>query len=259
MHMRLASIVLLALIGLAPSASAQGLLAASPHQPPSDDKTGTNPLNLQQQVDVSNAYFRLDTFYLNTATYRHAFPLFNRRIRVAGVVPFGYSNLTGGSEGGLGDVGADVEWTPWLSPRGGLVAGLRTTWNTATSGGLGLGGAHTLMPYAQYVVQLSPTLLVAPFLGQRVSVGGGNVAPAYSDTLLGATLVWRVTPRLWVSSTPQWLVDAENDRAYGDIGGEVGVLLRRRISAYVRPSVGLGRHNDRPYDWGIAAGLRLVP
>ena len=257
--MRVAPLVLLALFGLAPAASAQGLFGASPNQPPRDDKTGTNPLNLQQQVDVSNTYFKLDTFYLDTATYRHAFPVFNRRVRVAGLVPFGYSNLTGRSEGGLGDLGADVEWTPWLSSRGGLVAGLRTPWNTATTDGLGLGGANTLMPYAQYVAQLSPTLLVAPFVGQRVSAGGDEFATPYNDTLLGATVVWRVTPRVWVSSTPQWLVDHEGDRAYGDVGGEVGVLVRRQFSAYVRPSIGVGRQNDKPYDWGLAAGLRIVP
>jgi len=257
--MRVASLVLVALLGFVPAASAQGLFGASPHQPSSDDKTGTNPLNLQQQVDVSNTYVRLDTLYLNTTAYRHALPLLNRRVRIAGVVPFGYSNLTGRAEGGLGDIGADVEWTPWLSSRGGLVAGLRTTWNTATSDAVGLGGANTLFPYAQYVAQLSPTLLVAPFVGQRLSAGGDDFAPTYNDTLFGATVVWRGTPRLWVSSTPQWLVDVENDRAYGEVAGEVGVMVRRRLSTYVRPSVGFGRRNEKPYDWGLAAGVRLVP
>lgn len=257
--MRVASIVVLALLALARTGAAQGLFGASPHQPAAEDKTGTNPLNLQQQVDVSNSYFRLDALYLNTTTYRHALPLFRRRVRLAGAVPLGYSNLTGRGEGGLGDVGADLEWTPWLSAHGGLVAGLRTTWTTATTGGLGLGGAHTLMPYAQYVAQVSRTVLVAPFAGQRVSAGGGDLAPAYNDTLLGATVVWRATRRVWVAGTPQWLVDHEYDRAYGEATGEVGLLLQRGISLYGRPSVGFGRRTDRPYDWGVAVGLRVVP
>lgn len=257
--MRVAAFVLLALLGSAGTSSAQGLFGASPHQPPTDDKTGTNPLNLQQQIDVTNSHVALDDLYLNTTSYRHAFPLLNRRVRVAGIVPLGVSNVTGTRESGLGDVGVDVEWTPWLSSRGGLVAGVRTTWNTATSDVLGYGGTNTVMPYAQYVAQLTPRLLLAPYVAQRVSAGGDDFAPTYSDTLLGATVVWRATAGLWVAATPQWLVDQENDRQYGDLTGEVGYVLLERVSTYVRPSVGYGRDGEKPYDWGIAVGVRFVP
>ena len=113
MRRHLASLLLI--LGLAAPSAAQGLFGASPHQPPTDDRTGTNPLNLQQQIDVSNTYLELDTLYLNSTTYRHAVPLFHRRVRVAGLLPIGVSNLTGTTEGGIGDVGADVEWTPWLA------------------------------------------------------------------------------------------------------------------------------------------------
>lgn len=257
MRSLLASLVLV--IGLAASASAQGLFGVSPHQPPADDKTGTNPLNLQQQVDVFNTFIALDTLYLNTTTYRHAIPLFHRRVRVAGMLPIGFSNLTGLTEGGLGDVGADLEWVPWLSARGGLVTGVRTTWNTATSDGLGYGGVNTVMPYAQYVLQPSMRTLVAPFVAYRTSIGGDEYAPEYGDTLVGVTAVWRPTPRLWVSTTPQILLDGSNDRTYGDVGGEVGYLLLDRLSTWVRPTVGFGTDGDKPYDWGITIGFRIVP
>lgn len=257
--MRVASIVFLALLGLARTGAAQGLFGASPHQPATDDKTGTNPLNLQHQVDVANSHVALGDLYLNATTYRHAVPLLNRRVRLAGVVPVGFTNVTGTRDGGLGDLGADVEWTPWLSRSSGLVVGLRTTWSTATADGLGLGGAHTVLPYAQYVRQVSPAVLVAPFVGQRLSAGGDDFAPTYTDTLLGATVVWRVTPRAWLAATPQWLVDLEHARQYGDVTGEVGIRLLDQVSAYVRPSVGYGRRGEKPYDWGLAVGLRIVP
>ena len=257
--MRRCVFAVLLILGLASSSAAQGLFGASPHQPSTDDKTGTNPLNLQQQIDVSNTYLELDTLYLNTMTYRHAVPLFHRRVRLAGQLPFGVSNLTGTKEWGLGDVGADVEWTPWLSNGSGLVAGLRTTWNTSTSEGLGYGGTNTLMPYVQYVRPVSPRVLLAPFFGYRFAAGGDDFAPPYKDALVGVTVVWRATPRIWIATTPQVVFDTEHDRTYGDVGGEVGYMLFRHMGAWARPTFGFGRNGEKPYSWGVMAGVRVVP
>ena len=250
---------LLLILGFASSSAAQGLFGASPHQPPTDDRTGTNPLNLQQQIDVSNTYLELDTLYLNSITYRHALPLLHRRVRLAGLLPFGVSNLTGTTAWGIGDVGADVEWTPWLSNGSGLVAGFRTTWNTSTSEGLGLGGANTLMPYAQYVRQISPNVLVAPFFGYRFAAGGDDFASSYKDSLVGVMAVWRATDRTWIATTPQVVFDLEHDRTFGDVGAEVGYMLRTHLGMWVRPTIGFGRNGEKPYSWGVLAGVRVVP
>jgi hypothetical protein len=256
--MRRVAASLMLVLGLALPAGAQGLFGVSPHQPPREDKTGTNPLNLQQQIDVANQHVELEDLYLNTTTYRHAVPLFHRRVAIAGAVPYVYGNLSGQGEGGLGDVVASVEWTPWLSRGRGLVAGLRTTWDTATVDALGL-GSHTLMPYAQLVVQPTPATILAPFVAYRFSAGGDEFAPGFSDTLVGVNAVWRVTPRMWLSAVPQVIFDRELEATYGEIGGEVGVLLSRNISTYVHPSVGLGSDGAKPYTWGVTVGLRIVP
>lgn len=257
--MRCRLFALLLILGLATPLAAQGPFSASPHQPPSQDRTGTNPLNLQQQIDISNAYLTLDELYLNTTTYRHALPLFHRRVRVAGLFPFGVTNITGTKDAGIGDIGADVEWTPWLGEGTGLVAGLRTTWNTATSEGLGYGGTNTLMPYAQYVKQIAPRVLVAPFFGYRLSAGGDDFAPPYKDSIVGAMIVWRPSDRTWVATTPQVVFDLEQDRTYGDVGGEFGYMLFTHVGAWVRPTIGFGSNGEKPYSWGIVGGVRIVP
>jgi hypothetical protein len=256
--MRLASAVLLAVLSIAAPVLAQAPAGPNPHLPPVDDKTGTNPLNLQQQVDVVNGYLELESLYFNTATYRHAVPLLGRRVRVAAGVPVVFGNLTGRTDGGLGDISADVEWTPWLSRRGGLVTGLRTTWNTASGDTLGY-GAHTLTPYVQWVIQTSPRSFVAPLVGQRVSMGGDQYAPELNDTLVGLYAAWRVTPRVWIGAQPQVVFDLEYDRTFGDVSGEVGVMLLDRLSTYVRPVVGFGTDGNKPYTWGLAFGFRVVP
>lgn len=257
-NMRVAAAAILLLLGLAEPASAQGLFGASPHQPPTDDKTGTNPLNLQQQVLVATTYVALEDLYLDETTYRHVVPVLHRRIALSAGIPLVVGNLTGRTETGLGDVSANVEWTPWLSRRGGLLVGLRTTWDTATVEGLGL-GVHTLMPYGQFVVQPSARTIVAPFVGSRFGVGGDQFAPDVQDTLAGVYAVWRPTPRLWLATQPQVVFDVARDSTYGEISGEVGYQWLRRLGTYVRPSMGVGSDGSKPYAWGVTVGVRFVP
>lgn len=249
---------LLLVLALEAPAAGQNLFGASPHQPPVADKTGTNPLNQQQQVDVINSYVQLGDLYLNTTTYRHLLALFNRRLSIGAAIPFAVTNVGRTRESGLGDVSASVRWTPWLFRKGGLVAGMTATWDTATNDFLGL-GVHTVMPYGQFVLQPSARTLVAPFIAYRVGAGGDRFAPEVKDTLVGVETVWRTTPRLWVSAVPQVVLDAARDSTYGEVSGEVGFMLRRRLGTYVRPSVGYGRNGEKPYDWGLAAGVRFIP
>jgi hypothetical protein len=257
-EMRLVAASLMLVLGLALPAGAQGLFGASPHQPSTEDKTGTNPLNLQQQIDVTNVYAELDDLYLNTTTYSHVVPLFHRRVAVSGGLPYTVGNLTGRAEGGLGDIVATAVWTPWLARRGGIVAGVRTTWDTATVDALGL-GTNTVMPYAQLVFHASPRTIVAPFVAYRRDVGGEEFAPQFNDTLVGLYAVWRATPRVWVSAQPQIIFDTALDATYGEVGGEAGFQLSRHISTYVHPSVGLGSEGTKPYTWAVTAGVRVVP
>ena len=258
-QMRCRVLAVLLILGIATPSAAQGPFDASPYQPPTDDRTGTNPLNLQHQIDVWNAFLDLETLYLNSTTYRHAVPFFHRRVRLSGLVPFGVSNLTGATESGIGDVGADLEWTPWLAEGRGLVAGVRTTWNTSSSEGLGYGGTHTLMPYAQYVHEVSPRLRIAPFFGYRIGVGGNDFAATYKDLITGVMAVWPTTDRTWIATTPQIVFDLSNDRTYGDVGGEVGVMVLEHVGTYGRLSLGFGRDGEKPYDWGVTFGVRFVP
>ena len=49
------------------------------------------------------------------------------------------------------------------------------------------------------------------------------------------------------------------DATYGEIGGEAGWQLTRTLSAYGRPSFGLGTDNTKPYSWAVTVGVRWVP
>jgi hypothetical protein len=238
------------------SVAAQAPSGPSPGSSAVDDKTGSNPLNFQQQADATTTYLTRDGYYLATATYRHGITLFDRRVRISASLPFGRTDVTGAEVRGLSDVGSDVEWLPWRARRGGLVVGLRSTWDTAVDG-LGL-GTNTLLPYVQWVSHVSPSVTMAPWVGRRTSAGGGDDAFAFNETMLGLSVIWRPSGRSWMSAQPHLLLDHEAGTRFGDVGGEVGYLLTRHLSVYGRPSFGYGPANAKPYAWGVTGGIRWV-
>jgi hypothetical protein len=246
---------LLVLLISAPVA-AQAPSGPSTQSSPVDDKTGSNPLNFQQQADATTTYLTRDGYHLATATYRHGITLFDRRVRISASVPFGRTDVTGAEVRGLGDVGTDVEWLPWLARRGGLVVGLRSTWDTAVDG-IGL-GTNTLLPYVQWVSHVSPSVTAAPWAGRRTSAGGGDDAFAFNETILGLSVIWRPSRRSWVSAQPQLVLDHEAGTRFGDVDGEAGYLVTRHMSVYGRPSFGYGPANAKPYAWGVTGGIRWV-
>ena len=82
---------------------------------------------------------------------------------------------------------------------------------------------------------------------------------SFDDTLVGAYVLWRATPRLWLSTQPQIIFDRALDSTYGEVGGEAGWQLTRTLSVYGRPSFGLGTEGTKPYSWAITAGVRWTP
>lgn len=80
--------------------------SAQSRLPSADDKTGTNPLNLQQTVTVLNDFESLpDGFFFDRAVYRYTMPLARRRLAARVELPLAMSNVTGRTEAGFGDLG----------------------------------------------------------------------------------------------------------------------------------------------------------
>lgn len=227
-------------------------------RPPADDKTGTNPLNLQQTVWLSNDFASLpDALFVNRAAYRWIVPFAGRRAAASIDLPIVAANITGRTEAAFGDLGARVVWTPWLASDRGVLVGADTTVNTATNAALGT-GRHTVAPFAQFVRARGRTI-IAPRYGHRVSVGGDAGALDVNESSLGVYLAWLATPRQWVAAEPDVLFDFEQDETRGAIALEYGRLLIGSLGTYVRPRIGLGTASTRPFDWSLELGFRIIP
>ncbi|MFT5041982.1 MAG: hypothetical protein ACI8TX_002962 [Hyphomicrobiaceae bacterium] len=104
--------------------------------------------------------------------------------------------------------------------------------------------------------------LVAPAYQHKFSVYEQDDAPQVHQGLFDLFLLKTSADKSkWALINPQAVIDYENDRQFGLIEAEIGVMMDKYLgtkghSTYVRPSFGLG--DDRPYDFSIEAGYKIV-
>lgn len=260
---RATSLLLFGLMLLIPCpAAAQGRGgAASPPSPvPStDDKTATNPLNLQPIVAVSNHFASLaDARFVDTVVYRYAMPFLHRRLSAGVELPLVASNITGRTEVAFGDLGARAVWIPWLADRRGVLSGVEATWNTATNDALGI-GRHTLTPFVQVVFLPSARMILAPRYEQRVSAGGNEDRLDVNEAVLALYTVWLLSPTAWIGMEPEVVFDFDRERTNGSVAVEYGRLMFSGLGTFVRARLGLGHRGAKPFDWAVEFGFRIVP
>lgn len=229
------------------------------HLPSADDKTGTNPLNLQHSVTVSNQLESWpDNLIFNRAAYAYTMPLAGRRLAARLELPLVISNITGRTEAGFGDLAVRMVSIPRLTARSGLVVGLDTTWRTATNSALGI-GRHSLAPFIQMALLPAARTIIAPRLSQQFSFSGQKDRPDINRTVLGLYMVWLPVPQMWFVAEPEVAFDTVRHQKYGNVAFEWGRLLFRGVGTFIRPSIGMGRVGARPFDWSIAFGFRITP
>lgn len=226
--------------------------------PSVDDKTGTNPLNLQTAVIVFNDFHsRPDRLFVNRSQYRYVTPLAGRRMSVRFDVPVIVSNVTGRTEAALGDLGTRWSWIPWFTRARGLLVGVDTTWNTSTNEALGYARA-TVIPFAQFVVRASRAAIVGMSYEQRLGVGGDTEGPDIAIGTLAVYLAWLRSTN-WLVAEPQLIIDYEDNDTSGRLDVEWGRLLFGGVGTYIRPGVGMGSTRAKPFDWKLEIGFRVIP
>jgi hypothetical protein len=239
-------------LGATAHASAQTL-------PSSDDKTGTNPLNIQSAVAASNEFQSLpDALFWNYSRYRYVMPLARRTMSAGIDIPIVTSNVTGRTEVAFGDLGAQWKWIPWIEKSKGIVVGVDTTWSTSTNEALGA-GRHVVTPFVQMVFLPSGSVVAGVSYAQRESIGGDADRLDVSQGIASLYLAWLPARTTWLIAEPQILMDYESDDTSGRVDLEWGRLLFGGVGTYIRPGIGLGSTRARPFDWKVEVGFRIIP
>lgn len=231
---------------------------------PSDksDKSGTNPLNLQDSFILFNEYQSLPSGnFRNIESARYVKAFHDGTMNFRTTVPFVATDAGApGDETGLGDLNFRYNWIPKITHQYGLLVGAELNADTATDERLGR-GKWTFVPTITTAFFLPNGMIFAPSYQHNFSFAGQDDRPdiheGYIDLYVVATSHDR---HKWLLFDPTIVLDYENDASYATIELELGHILGPAFggagSFYIRPGIGIG--NDRPYDWNLEVGFKLI-
>ena len=221
------------------------------------DKTGTNPANLQNIVELSNRFESVDDqLFVDQVTWRYGQPFFHRRMRARIDLPLTFGNLTGRTEAGFGDVAPGWEWLAAVRRRVGLLMGVDLTFHSSTSDALAI-GHHTVAPSLGIVVVPRDVLAVSVRYDQRLSFNSVEGRPGVNKGTLEGAVVRRFSEGSWLRAVASLDTNFEESETWGVLRAEWGRLLSGGFSTWVRTGAGLG--TSRPMDWTVELGFRVVP
>ena len=243
------------------------LAAAGPAEAQVDEKdsTGTNPINftwdwrtfveLQDIPGGDNSS--------TVVTIEQRIPIsdkmnFRYRIKRASVSFDPEKDGSTTEVSGMGDFDSRVIYVPKVGRRGALAVGLEATFDTASNRLLGTG--RNLLGPQIFGVLWRPAgggVLAAPAYQYVFDYSGDDDRAPVSRSQLDFFYLWLDKgQKWWVLADPQALIDHENDIEFALFEAEYGRMMFAGLSSYVRPSIGIG--NDRPYDWSIELGLKVI-
>ncbi len=222
------------------------------------DRTGTNPANLRDTVDVSNGFRSLgDGLFEDQVRWGYAQSTAGRRLRARLELPLLVANVTGRTEAGFGDVVLGVEWAALVRERTAWLAGADVAFDTSTNEALST-GQHVLAPSAGFVFAPRLATNVSARYQHRVSVGSADERPDISEGTLEAAVVQRFGNGTWLRVLPAVVIDYEHDEDYVRLDGEWGRVLTGGMSTWVRAGRAFGSDSSRRYDWSLVIGFRFV-
>jgi len=222
-----------------------------------EDKTGTDPLNLQPTLELLNDFWSLpDELFFNLTAYRYARPFRARTMTVGLELPLAASDVSGRVQAGFGDLAVGWRGIAWAGGRSGILLGVDASFDTATRDALG-SGKQVLAPALVWVFYPVERLIVAPSYRHRISLGGDDDRLDVQTGTLDLTLVYRFGRNEWAMLKPELDLDYENESdVSGGLTFEYGRVLFGGVSGFFGPGLAWG--DRRPFDWSVHFGLRAV-
>jgi hypothetical protein len=240
--------------------------AASPHAEggsvDKSDKSGTNPLNLQNTFVLFNEFQDLESGdFRNLTNLRYIQAFAGGTMNFRTTVPFVATDVGApGDAVGLGDLNFRYNWIPHLTHQTGVLVGAELNADSASDDRLGR-GKWSLAPVVTTAFFFPSGLIFAPSYQQNVSFAGddgrSDINEGYIDLYVVKTAKDK---RSWFLLDPTIVLDYEDDldgtTVELEIGRVIGPVLHAAGSFYVRPGIGIGNH--RAYDWNIEVGFKVV-
>ncbi|MCP4395966.1 MAG: hypothetical protein GY801_01465 [bacterium] len=234
------------------------------------DQTGTNPINFTFDARVYNEFMWLNTAgdgSQNVTTVEFRAPFANGKWQFRGKIrgvslkaDFNDDGSDDVDESGFGDTDIRFMTVPYMGKKLAVALGAEGFFNTASEEALGT-GATTLSPIVFLGVfnPIGPGSVLFPGYQHKFSVaeddGRSKVHQGLIDLFLVKTFGGN---KYWGYIDPQILLDYENDEQFMLIEIQGGMMVggSKGHSLWMLPSFGVG--GDRPYDFSLEVGYKIV-
>lgn len=230
----------------------------------SADKTGTNPINFQNELRVYNEFSWLnDDGEQNVTTVEGRTPLLDGKMQFRARARYSSIDFDGGDESGLGDIDFRLLGVPYLNMerKEAVAVGLEVFLDTADEDVLG-SGTTSLGPQLFYV-KFFPNGLFAPGIQYKFSVDEEDGRSEIGQIVIDLNyLRMAADKQTWFFTDPQIVIDDEASKEYVIVDLEFGAMMSNWTdslpgqSVYIRPSFGLG--SDRPVDGSVEVGYKFI-
>lgn len=232
------------------------------------DSTGTNPLNFTNDARLYNEHMWLNTLgdgYQNITTFEFRTPFANGKWQFRGKVrgsilkaDFNNDGIDDVDDSGFGDTDIRFMTIPYLK-KFGFAWGVEFFLDTASDPSLGT-GANSIGPFIGLAKfnPFGPGSLFVPLYQHKFSVDEDKGRDKVHQGILDLFMVKTFNQnKYWGYIDPQIVLDYENKKEFMLIEIQAGMMAGPKGgSAWIMPSIGVG--NDRPYDFSLEVGYKLV-
>jgi hypothetical protein len=252
---RQAWLIALLLGGASTAVLAQAQSAHPPGHADDGDDTGTNPAKFSRTLILYNEFRSLgDDAGYDEMVFRYIQPFGELKVQIT--LPLDSTDVSGATQSGFGDVGLKFNYRAFLNAKNALILNLDTTYPTATKDAF-TSGKYVASPGATFAMFFANgAKIFAPSFQQKLSFAGDSDRADVNQSQVDLYFVWKPTKTSWVIVDPQVLYDWEAGTTFGQTEIEYGRMLFGGMSAYLRPGIGIGA--DRPLDWNVEFGVKVV-
>lgn len=233
------------------------------------DKTGTNPINFTNDFRIYYNFQALDKdadldTQETTVEYRTPFAYGKWQFRIR--IPYDYKDgdSTGNGvdnidDNGLGNVNIRFLTVPIMKPEKKFALAVGTEVYFDTANDPKIAGASTTLGPQVFLVFFKPPgggSLVAPAYQHIFSVGGKDANRTQLDLFYLYTFKDKFIN--WALLNPQGVINYETETITDswNIDMEVGKMITKNQSCYLRPGFGIG--GGRAFDWNMEVGWKIV-
>ena len=251
----------LALVMLAAGPAVADVNVGQPQEIQQKIELGTNPAKMSRSLELKDEYL-----WLNNGIGSNIFRIgysqpFGPNLDWSLKVTFPYAALTGvpGDPTSVGDVGLKLTHVLDVTATHAWAASAEVFLDTADQG-LGY-GQNAGKATVNYVLFLPSGALFAPTLVQTVGLGGGSAIYDLNVTTTDFYYVPKLAdPKTMLTFDPSLTYDWANETIYGGLAVTVGRAIGQAFGGtsivFIKPSILVG--NDRPGDWGVEVGFKVV-